>query len=121
MTEPLGPDMPFLRVLGSTDYGSETLMAYEVGYRTQATEQFSWDIATFYNVYNNLEAVVPISGPQPEPLPLPPHSILPMTFTNLGNADSYGVELATNWTVSQGWRLSAEYTFLRLFIHDGQG
>jgi iron complex outermembrane receptor protein len=44
-----------------------------------------------------------------------------MTFTNQGNADSYGVELATNWAVSERWRLSTNYTFLRLFIHDGQG
>jgi iron complex outermembrane receptor protein len=117
----LGPNMPFLRVLGNEDYGSETLMAYELGYRTQATERFSWDIATFYNVYNNLEEVLPVSGPQPEPVPLPPHLILPMTFTNLGNADSYGVELATNWTVSERWRLSTGYTFLRLFMHDGVG
>ncbi len=121
ITEPLGPDMPLLRVLGNQDYGSETLIAYEVGYRTQATERFSYDIATFYNVYNQLEEVVPVSGPKLEQLPLPPHMILPMTFTNLGNADSYGLELATNWTVSERWRLSAEYTFLRLFVHDGQG
>ena len=44
-----------------------------------------------------------------------------MTFLNIGNADSYGVELATNLTVSQRWRLSANYTLLRLFAYDGLG
>ena len=108
-------------MLGNDDFQSETLVAYEVGYRTQATERFSWDIATFYNVYKDLEEVVPISGPQPEPYPPPLHYILPMEFTNLGNADSCGVELATTWAVSERWRVSAQYTLLRLFVRDGEG
>ena len=47
----------FPRFYGSTEAQSEKLMAYEIGYRTQATERFSWDIATFYNVYTNLWSV----------------------------------------------------------------
>ena len=37
---------------------SEALIAYEVGYRAQITDRFSWDIAMFYNVYSSLEGVV---------------------------------------------------------------
>jgi len=51
---------------------SEDLIAYEIGYRTQVTDHFSWDIATFYNVYTNLRSVYPGT-----PVPDPPAVILP--------------------------------------------
>ena len=44
----------FPRLVGSRSAGSEALIAYEMGYRSQTTERFSWDIATFYNVYDDL-------------------------------------------------------------------
>ncbi len=122
-TTPSGlADPPLLRVLGNDDFDSETLMAYELGYRTQATERFSWDIATFFNVYKDLEEVVPISGPQPEAYPPPLHYILPMEFVNLGNAESCGVETDIDMgRVRNSWRLTAQYTLLRLFVYDGEG
>jgi iron complex outermembrane recepter protein len=106
----------FPRVLGDPGFQSETLIAYELGYRTQVNEQFSYDIAAFYNVYGSLRGLQVLS-PQPEPLPPPPHAILPIVFTNGSYGDTYGVELATNWTVSDTWRISAEYTFFRMFIY----
>lgn len=110
-TTPLGNAPVFLRLLGNEGFQSETLLAYEVGYRTQATERFSWDIATFYNVYGRLA-----SG---EFLPMPPGPVvlIPVRFVNDATADTYGAELATHWGVSDHWRLDAQYTFLREFIH----
>lgn len=35
---------------------SEELIAYELGYRAQPSERFSWDVALFYNVYENLRS-----------------------------------------------------------------
>ncbi len=89
-------------------------MAYEIGYRAQATERFSWDLATFYNVYGNLIGSVVAPPPTLETDPPPPHLILPIAFANSGSADTYGVELSTNWTVAEHWRLAANYTFLRM-------
>ena len=109
----------FPRILGDPGFQSEVLFAYEAGYRVQATDRFSWDLATFYNVYDRLRGTEVIPPPQPEGLPLPPHSILPIVFTNGANADSYGAELATNWTVTDRWRLSANYTFLRMIVRGG--
>ena len=45
--------------LGNSGTESEAVMAYESGYREQTTEQFSWDIAMFYNVYDHLMTVTP--------------------------------------------------------------
>jgi len=96
---------------------SETLWAYELGYRTQATEKFSWDVATFYNIYADLSKAVVTGPPSMEFLPLPPHLILPLSFVNGTGADTYGFELATNYSISDRWRLTAQYTFLRIVTY----
>ena len=45
-----------LQTIGNPDEKSEALLAYELGYREQTTEKFSWDLATFYNVYDDLRS-----------------------------------------------------------------
>ena len=87
-------------LLGNEDCQSEVLYAYELGFREQMTDRFSWDVATFFNVYDNLLAAVPPAPPYIETNPWPPHLVLPLTFSNMGNAETYGVELATDWKVS---------------------
>ena len=47
------------RISGQDGLMSEAVVAYELGYREQTTDQFSWDVATFYNVYDHI-----IIGPQ---------------------------------------------------------
>jgi iron complex outermembrane receptor protein len=106
-------DTCFLRLRGNEAFQSESEMAYEIGYRTQVTEKFSWDIATFYNVYDDIRGQVTYP-PQMEFWPLPPHLILPNVFANNKGVDSCGVELNANWSVSERWRLSAYYTFLHM-------
>lgn len=108
----------FLRVVGNKNFQSEVLYAYELGYREQMTDRFSCDIATFYNVYDSLLTITPTGVPDIEPVPLPPHLVLPMMLTNQASADAYGVELATTWEASERWRLSAQYTFLRVLTHN---
>src|SRR5256884_4009246 len=46
-------------VFGSQQFNSEDLLAYELGYRVQATSNLSLDIATFYNNYSNLRTAEP--------------------------------------------------------------
>jgi len=101
---------------GSNDLVSEALVAYELGYREQTTEQLSWDIATFYNVYDHL--IVP---PANEDLIFPEGSpfsryILPMIYANGPAGDTYGVELAANYSVSKRWRLYCQYTLFEMHL-----
>lgn len=124
LTQPPMPDGIFPRVLGNGRFHSEVLYAYELGFREQMTERFSWDVATFYNVYNSLQTISPIGPPETESIPAPPHRIIPLTFTNEAFADAYGVELSTNWSVSDTWCLSPQYTFLQVLAHgiaEGEG
>ena len=57
----LDPSSPyrFIRVEGNPNLQAENMMAYELGYRAQPDERFSYDIALFYNVYENLIVGVP--------------------------------------------------------------
>jgi len=98
----------YFRTTGNPDIQSETLLAYELGYRTQATERFSYDVAAFYNVYDNLRAF----GIKEFEFPF-----LYFTIVDGPPADTYGVELATDWAVTERWHLYTQYTFLRIFIH----
>jgi len=111
ITSAFWPDIPFYaRVLGNKNVKSETLFAYELGYREQTTEKFSWDVATFYNVYDELRTTEYLGTP-------PPDYYFTSQIANGPSADTYGVELATNYTVSERWQLYAQYTFLQMNIH----
>jgi iron complex outermembrane recepter protein len=109
------PDQPYVfpRVYGSRSMQSEELIAYEIGYRAQSTERFSWDIAAFYNVYERLRTAS-YGDPVPEDEPLPVHEIIPMVMNNDASARTYGVEMTGNWSITDTWRLYGQYTFFYL-------
>ncbi|MCP4694183.1 MAG: TonB-dependent receptor, partial [Desulfobacterales bacterium] len=97
---------------GSPDYASETLTAYEAGYRFQPSERFFCDLAVFYNDYGDLRSLE-IDGPlTPDPGP-PPFLTAPMAFTNGGDGQSRGVELAVDYLPLDWWRLRFAYTWFR--------
>src|SRR5882762_939712 len=68
-------------ILGSPQFKSEDLLAYEVGYRVQATSTFSADIATFYNSYSNLRSAEP-GTPFLEGSPAPTDVVVPFVASN---------------------------------------
>jgi iron complex outermembrane receptor protein len=91
---------PFM-IAGGPDFKSETLIAYEIGYRVQPVTQASFSIATFYNVYDDLRSVEPTSGGLP-----------PFVIDNKMEGESYGVEMWGTYQVLDWWRLSAGYNYL---------
>ncbi len=106
------PDV-YPRAFGSDTLISEDLIAYEIGYRKQVSERFSYDVATFYNVYDHLIGAIQ-GSPFVEIDPLPPHLIVPLVEANGGSAETYGVELAANFSLSQRWQIFAQYTFFEM-------
>ena len=91
---------PTVSVVGNTSLDSEDLVAYEIGYRKQVTPQVSVDVATFYNVYDNL-AVFTAAAPN-------------FTFDNAMDGHSLGGEVSANWDVTDSWRLSGTYSYINL-------
>ena len=92
-------------VRGNRNMTSEVLFAYELGYRQQVTQRFSWDAAFFYNVYDDIlttRTVVPAAG-------------FPFTgFFNGVAADAYGMEIVGKYDVNCRWKLLAWYSLLKV-------
>jgi iron complex outermembrane receptor protein len=101
------------RLLGNPSFRSEDLLAYELGYRLQAERRFSFDLAAFYNAYDHLRTSEP-GSPYFEPNPAPAHLVFPLVFDNRMNGKTYGLELASNWSIAEHWRLIPSYTWLQL-------
>ena len=102
-------------VFGSHQFQSEDLLAYEVGYRVQATNSFSADIATFYNNYSNLRTAEP-GAPFLEGSPAPTDIVIPFVAANKMSGGTYGVELFADWRVAPKWRLVGSYSYLQMDI-----
>jgi iron complex outermembrane receptor protein len=86
------PDVPapvFPQVLGSDQAVSEDLIAYEAGYRAAPNDYFSWDLAVFFNQYENLFGYL-VGLPQITPQGV----FIPVNLDNIDRAQSYGFELA---------------------------
>ncbi len=113
---PVGPGIPvFAQSLGNPLYGSEDLVAYEAGYRQQVTDRFAWDLALFYNEYDSLRS----SSPGPVVLG-PGYVVEARPFSNWGQGYGYGAELATQWSVTDRWRLSGAYSWLEMNVWESR-
>ncbi len=104
-----------MAVQGSSNYGSEKLIAYELGYRHQFTSQASIDVAGFFNDYSQLRdfnfgTIRPGIGIQQ-------HLVLPIFFNNQASAHSYGGEVSVDWRVHERWRLQGNYSYLNISVN----
>jgi iron complex outermembrane receptor protein len=100
---------PIFRLLGNEDFDSEELLAYEVGYRVQALDSLSLDVATFYNDYDRLatleladETFVDSQG----------KTVIPVVAQNQMDGHSTGVETQVNYTPFSTWRITGSFTYL---------
>ena len=110
--QPVGPGV-FPQLRGNTGFKSERLLAYELGYRAQATPKLSLDAALFYNVYDDLATILP-NGTVTSP---PPPIFVPLPRNNFLEGETYGAELAVTWQVTDWWKLYGAYTLLQMHLH----
>ncbi|HEV2105008.1 MAG TPA: TonB-dependent receptor [Candidatus Eisenbacteria bacterium] len=99
-------------VFGNPDERSEVMVANELGWRLQPSPRAFVEAAAFFNSYDRLRTIEP-AAMYPESLPAPYHFVAPQRFANLMDGDSYGTEVSAEWTPAAGWRLHADYTWLR--------
>ncbi|HYD85795.1 MAG TPA: TonB-dependent receptor, partial [Opitutus sp.] len=90
------PTPPFL-IAGGPNTVSETMLAYELGWRAQVHEQLLLSASAFYNDYDDIRTLS--LGP-------------PYMIESNGEAEIYGVELTSTWQAADAWRLIAGYTLL---------
>jgi iron complex outermembrane receptor protein len=91
---------PYFQVGGGDRFDSETLYAYELGFRTQLTRRTGASISTFYHDYDKIRSVEPSDTGGPN------------VILNELDAETYGVELAVFFQATDWWRLRGGYTFL---------
>lgn len=82
-------------LVGGT-FESETVTAYEAGYRANPLPNASFSISAFYNVYEDLRTASST-----------PVTFFPFMLTNFGAGDAYGLEAWGAYDITPRWRVSA--------------
>jgi iron complex outermembrane receptor protein len=105
-------------MFGRSSFNSEKLVAFELGYRQQLLDNAGIDIATFYNIYDDLRTIEPKPAKSfVEADPAPPHVVIPIEIGNGLRADTYGVEIAADWRPFDFWKLRSGYTFFEMDLN----
>ncbi len=97
------------------DFDSETVVAYELGFRTQLNTDISVDIASFYNRYDKLRSTE-TGATSFSPFPVP-HLATLLTTQNKVAGDAFGVEASVDWRAADWWRLRANWSALYMDLH----
>ena len=104
------PGIPiFPQIAGDRGILAEEVMAYEAGVRVQPTDKFFWDLAVFFNNYDNVRSVDLALSPIPAPGGF---FVVPGSFGNTNRLQTYGFEIASTYDVNACWRLRGAYSFL---------
>lgn len=94
-------------LLGNANAEAEVLWAYEVGYRLHPNNRINAEVNIFYNDYDRLITVGPISQFTPG---APGVATIP--FDNYQTGNTYGGEATLTFAATDSWRLTASYSLL---------
>jgi iron complex outermembrane receptor protein len=104
-------------IFGHPDFRSETVLAYEAGYRFQPAPRFSTDLAVFYNEYRHLRTTESVGSPDFDAsLPGAP-LVQRVNLDNKANGETFGAEFAVRWAATGWWDLHGSYSALDLQLH----
>ncbi len=99
------PATPPYRMVGGEKVVSEKLIAYELGYRAQIRPEVGLSLATFFNTYDDLRSLDPLTPPL----------AFPVEASSGLRGQSSGAELSADWRVTPRWRLRGGWTELRVW------
>ncbi len=99
-------------VHGNADYQSESLLAYELGYRYLPNRHFLLDSSVFLHEFKNLRSAEPLAIDLNQ---MPPYLLFQLD--NLMYGEILGAELSLQWQATGNWRLSANYTYTTAYLH----
>ena len=94
-----------IRLLGSSEFDCESLIAYEAGYRWQARENLGLDVAVYYNDYDDNYGILPRTDGSYD-----------LSFANVATGEGHGVEIAVNWQARSWWALALSYSWQELSV-----
>ncbi len=96
----------FVLLAGGRDFQSETVMAYELGYRAQLIPSLTTSLSAFYNEYDDVRSTS-----------LTPVAVFPLFFANDLEGETHGLELNFTYQATARWRLQGGYNLLRENLH----
>ncbi|MBN1764550.1 MAG: TonB-dependent receptor [Sedimentisphaerales bacterium] len=99
------PDMA-VWIVGSQKLKSDTVIAYEMGYRVRPSSTLFFDVTAFFNDYDHLRAVA-----------VDPDNPLIQRLNYDQTGQTYGLEWAANWNVCENLLIQANYTWLDVELH----
>lgn len=91
-----------LTIVGNSNFVSEKLVAYELGYRFKPTTRVSVDLTAFYNSYESLRTVDMTSNPGVA------------TFNNNLKGNTSGAEIDARWDINRNLAINANFTRMNL-------
>ena len=94
-------------LVGNPNANAEILWAYELGYRCQPTRRVNAEINAFFNDYDRLIGVGPIS----QFIPGAP-GVAEVPFANYSKGIAYGGETSVTFDATDSWRVTASYSLL---------
>ncbi len=110
----LGPDTPVARMVyeGSKDGKSESTVTSEIGYRTMPASFLAMDANLFYAKTDGLWGA---SQGEPELAFFEgqPYLLIPLPGGNTHDSDSWGGEMAVDFTPASWWRLRTGWSYIR--------
>ena len=93
--------------IGNKNFDSEVVVAYELGYRIKPTPQLSFDLAGYYNDYDNLRSVEPqLDGP--------------LIIDNLLKAQTYGGTISGRWQATDWWRVDGSLSLFHINVDQNE-
>lgn len=101
-----------INTLGNKNLVSETVLAYELGWRKQLRENLSLDTTIFYNRYQNLITTNIAQSFTPEGTMIKNNQQV-----NGARGNTFGAELALDWSKEEWLRLQLAYSYLQMQLH----
>jgi len=95
----------FTTVVGNSGFDSEEVIAYEAGYRWYPQDNLYFDLAVFYNDYEDLFDTRQGSTPQ---------TATQLRFFNNVEGETFGTELVANWKMKKWLEFVFTYSYLHL-------
>jgi iron complex outermembrane recepter protein len=107
--------LPSSLLTGSSNFVSEKVIAYELGYRGQLSSKVSTSLSLYYNVYQDLRSISATPTSADYPYPYPDY------FQNNLHGQTYGLEWSGNYQICDPWRLHVGYNLLKEHIEIDPG
>jgi iron complex outermembrane receptor protein len=102
-----GPSGLLVLLKGNPNFESETVIAYELGYRAQPTAKLETSLSAYYNDYAHVRSTTTNSTLDAFGLPFP------FFFQNNVKGQTYGFELSASYQLLDWWRLHGGYDLLK--------